>query len=61
MGQGEVANKKGKKKGEKRERKMIRTAAGDVWEDTSLMEWDDNDFRYIYYIFRVLLLSKRNF
>ncbi|XP_063673891.1 RNA-binding protein 42-like isoform X2 [Bolinopsis microptera] len=45
VGQGEVANKKGKKKGEKRERKMIRTAAGDVWEDTSLMEWDDNDFR----------------
>lgn len=44
VGQGENASKKGKKK-EKKERKMIRTAAGDVWEDSSLMEWDDNDFR----------------
>ena len=45
VGQGEAASKKGKKK-EKKERKMIRTAAGDVWEDSSLLEWDDNDFRY---------------
>lgn len=44
VGQGAAASKQGKKK-EKKERKMIRTAAGDVWEDSSLLEWDDNDFR----------------
>ena len=36
---------------------MIRTAAGDVWEDSSLLEWDDNDFRYDFWAVGVFLRS----
>uniref|UniRef100_A0A1B6D0Z3 RNA-binding protein 42 n=1 Tax=Clastoptera arizonana TaxID=38151 RepID=A0A1B6D0Z3_9HEMI len=33
------------KKKEKKNKKMIRTAGGQTWEDSSLMEWEDDDFR----------------
>ena len=29
----------------KKPKKMIRVAGGQVWEDSSLMNWDHNDFR----------------
>ena len=29
----------------KKPKKMIRVAGGEVWEDTTLLEWDINDFR----------------
>ena len=29
----------------KKPKKMIRVAGGQVWEDTSLLNWDHNDFR----------------
>ena len=60
VGQGEAASKKGKKK-EKKERKMIRTAAGDVWEDSSLLEWDDNDFRYCSFLVVIIECTDINF
>ncbi|PSN44138.1 RNA-binding protein 42 [Blattella germanica] len=34
----------GRKK-EKKNKKMIRMAGGQVWEDSSLLEWEDDDFR----------------
>lgn len=37
------ANKGGKK--EKKNKKLVRTAGGIVWEDSTLMEWADDDFR----------------
>uniref|UniRef100_A0A8B9HSW0 RNA-binding protein 42 n=1 Tax=Astyanax mexicanus TaxID=7994 RepID=A0A8B9HSW0_ASTMX len=40
------ANAEDKKKGKQEKvRKCIRTAAGTTWEDTSLSEWDTDDFR----------------
>jgi len=36
----ETEGKKGKK-----QKKMIRVAGGQVWEDQSLLQWDNNDFR----------------
>ena len=30
---------------QKKPKKMIRVAGGQVWEDTSLLNWDHNDFR----------------
>ena len=47
----------GKKKKEKKDKKTIRTAAGDVWEDSSLLEWDDNDFRYVLYTFHLFIFT----
>ncbi|KAL0079486.1 hypothetical protein F4703DRAFT_1741599 [Phycomyces blakesleeanus] len=35
----EEARKKGKKKS------LVRAAGGEVWEDPSLADWDDNDYR----------------
>ncbi|KAI8891437.1 RNA-binding domain-containing protein [Backusella circina FSU 941] len=32
-----------KKKG--KQKKLVRQAGGELWEDNSLLEWDDNDFR----------------
>ncbi|XP_013187822.1 RNA-binding protein 42 [Amyelois transitella] len=34
-----------KAKKEKKSRKVVRTAGGQVWEDVSLLEWPDDDFR----------------
>lgn len=34
----------GRKK-EKKNKKMIRMAGGQIWEDNSLLEWEDDDFR----------------
>ncbi|XP_053612246.1 RNA-binding protein 42 [Plodia interpunctella] len=34
-----------KVKKEKKSRKVVRTAGGQVWEDVSLLEWPDDDFR----------------
>jgi len=42
---GEEVVPKNKKKREKKDKRIVRTAAGEVWEDNSLMEWDNNDFR----------------
>ncbi|GJD11820.1 RNA-binding protein 42 [Galdieria sulphuraria] len=28
-----------------RQKRVVRTAAGEIWEDTTLLEWPDNDFR----------------
>ena len=38
-----------KEKKPKKAKKLVRTAAGEVWDDPSLMEWDDNDFRFRLY------------
>jgi len=38
------SSQKGKKK-EKKGNKFMRTAAGEVWEDKTLAEWPENDFR----------------
>ncbi|KAL4715480.1 hypothetical protein ACJJTC_009106 [Scirpophaga incertulas] len=34
-----------KPKKEKKNRKVVRTAGGQVWEDVTLLEWPDDDFR----------------
>ncbi|CAK1549439.1 unnamed protein product [Leptosia nina] len=33
------------KKKEKKHRKVVRTAGGQVWEDVTLLDWPDDDFR----------------
>ncbi|XP_059049571.1 RNA-binding protein 42 [Achroia grisella] len=33
------------KKKEKKSRKVVRTAGGQVWEDVTLLDWPDDDFR----------------
>ncbi|KAK9507299.1 hypothetical protein O3M35_007185 [Rhynocoris fuscipes] len=33
------------KKKEKKNKKLIRTAGGQIWEDATLAEWEDDDFR----------------
>ena len=43
--QAESADGKTKKKKERKDKRIMRVAAGDVWEDSSLLEWDDKDFR----------------
>ncbi|KAI8380948.1 uncharacterized protein BYT42DRAFT_564744 [Radiomyces spectabilis] len=40
---GSPAEKEEKKKGKKKN--MVRAAGGEVWEDPTLLEWEDNDFR----------------
>ncbi|XP_006819835.1 RNA-binding protein 42-like [Saccoglossus kowalevskii] len=40
-----IKDDKTKDKPEKRKKKFVRTAAGTVWEDESLVDWDPNDFR----------------
>ncbi|XP_046962071.1 RNA-binding protein 42-like [Vanessa cardui] len=39
----DVSVPKGKK--EKKHRKVVRTAGGQVWEDVTLLDWPDDDFR----------------
>lgn len=39
----ETSAPKGKK--EKKHRKVVRTAGGQVWEDVTLLDWPDDDFR----------------
>ncbi|ODM93637.1 RNA-binding protein 42 [Orchesella cincta] len=36
---------KNKKKKDKKPKKLVRSAGGTVWEDTSLQDWDPKDFR----------------
>ncbi|KAL1923802.1 uncharacterized protein VTP21DRAFT_8782 [Calcarisporiella thermophila] len=39
-------DKKGKKDGaEKKKKKVMRVAGGEIWEDPTMEEWDENDFR----------------
>ncbi|RUS19852.1 hypothetical protein BC937DRAFT_86814 [Endogone sp. FLAS-F59071] len=35
----------GKEKKKKKQKLVVRAAGGEVWEDNTLLEWDDDDFR----------------
>ncbi|RUP49652.1 hypothetical protein BC936DRAFT_141916 [Jimgerdemannia flammicorona] len=35
----------GKEKKKKKQKVVVRAAGGEVWEDNTLLEWDDDDFR----------------
>jgi len=44
QGEGSSTGGESKKKKEKKKH-VVRVAGGDVWEDSTLLEWDPNDFR----------------
>ncbi|KAL0267306.1 UNVERIFIED_CONTAM: hypothetical protein PYX00_009616 [Menopon gallinae] len=44
MGYQEASGSQGKKK-DKKNKKLVRMAGGQIWEDPSLAEWEDDDFR----------------
>lgn len=41
----------------KKEKKIVRMAGGQVWEDNSLMEWDPGSFKYLFWRFFLQFLS----
>ncbi|KAI9295904.1 hypothetical protein K502DRAFT_315205 [Neoconidiobolus thromboides FSU 785] len=43
--QGSYQPPENKKESKQRKKKTLRTAAGKVWEDRTLLEWDPSDFR----------------
>lgn len=42
---GPNAKNEPEEKSKKKKKAVVRSAAGEVWEDPTLQEWDDNDFR----------------
>ena len=52
-----VLGQDGKSKKEKKNKKLIRMAGGQTWEDPSLAEWEDGIFK-IKYIIKLLNLIK---
>jgi hypothetical protein len=43
----------------KKTKKSIRMAGGQMWEDSSLAEWDQNDFRPANGVFLSALIARR--